>query len=205
MKWEFKNNLTEGVYEDYIESNITGVKFQKEIIDKQELKFQTLREVVFQNVKFISVTFNNVFLAKVKFINCEFLNVNIVESNFNKVVFANCKLTNVSFFQNSINEILINESIVQLSKFENEDISNGKFDDVKFKENLYRHNKIINTEFYKCDLIKEMFIDTIFKKCNLKTSHLEEVNINIDDLVGSTLSVLNMIELISGKGIILED
>ena len=44
-----------------------------------------------------------------------------------------------------------------------------------------------------------------FKIQNLKTSHFKEVEINLDDLITSTLSILNIIEITTDKGIILEE
>ena len=205
MKWEFKHNLEEGKFEDYRDMNISGVFFQKEILTNEEIKYQTLREVNFQNIKFMGGTFDNCFLAKVKFVNCEFLNVNIIESNFNKVEFINCKFTNVSFFECNISDIEINESIMQYSKWENTKIDNGKWDALSLKENIFRHNKFISVEFYKCDFCLDSFIDTNFKMCDLRTSRFKEININIDEFIGSTLSMLNIIEIVRDKGIILED
>ena len=46
MKWEFNHSLEEGKYKDYLEMNITGIHFKEEILTGEELKFQTLREVV---------------------------------------------------------------------------------------------------------------------------------------------------------------
>ena len=48
-------------------------------------------------------------------------------------------------------------------------------------------------------------MDTNFNKCDLKTSYFNDISINVDDLITSKLSILNMIEILSDKGIILED
>ena len=56
-----------------------------------------------------------------------------------------------------------------------------------------------------CELINENFIDTNFKNCDLKTSHFKETNINLDDLVSSKLSILNLLEIVNSKGIIIEE
>ena len=84
-------------------------------------------------------------------------------------------------------------------------MENSFFDDVKLMENIHRHNKYENTKFYKCNLNRENFIDTTFKKCDLKTSHFEDTKINIDDLITSKLSILNLLEIVSSKGIIIEE
>ena len=205
MNWEFNHVLREEKFENFREMNITGILFNKEILTNEELKFQTLREVCFQNVKFVSCAWDNVFLAKVKFVNCEFLNVNVGESNFNKVEFINCKFTNVSFFEDNLSDLEIKESIMQYSKWENTKIDNSKWDGINLKENIFRHNKFKKMEFYKCEFSLDNFIDTKFIDCDLKTSHFKGVNINIDELVSSKLSILNMIEIVGDKGIILED
>ena len=244
MNWEFKHVLREEKFENFREMNITGILFNKEILANEELKFQTLREVCFQNVKFVSCVWDNVFLAKVRFVNCEFLNTSIVEANFNKVEFVNCKfkdvnfdntflvkvefinceflntnfiecnfskvrftnckLTNASIYETKVSETQFLEGVIQYSKWENIDFE-GKFDRVILRENIYRHSKFINTDFFYCEFSLENFIDTKISKCDLKTCSFKEININIDDLIGSKLSVLNLLSLINDKGIIIED
>lgn len=72
-------------------------------------------------------------------------------------------------------------------------------------ENIHRHNKYENIKFYKCNFISDNFIDARFKECDLKTSHFEETKINLDDLITSTLSILNLLEIVNTKGIIIEE
>ncbi len=205
VKWEFSANLLDGVFDDYEEMNVTAIKFSKEVIENKEIKFVTYKEVLYQGCTFENVCFNNDFLGKVKFQNCEFMNVSFLESSFSKVVFSNCKFTNVSFFEMKVDNGLFLECKVQLSKIENSEILNSKFDDVSFTENIHRHNKYNFIDFYKCDFEGENFIDTIFRECDLKTSDFKEVRINIDDLISSTLSMLNVIQILAYKGIIISE
>ena len=72
-------------------------------------------------------------------------------------------------------------------------------------ENIHRHNKYEDIKFNKCKFILDNFIDTNFKECDLKTSNFEDVKMNLDDLITSKLSVLNLLEIISSKGIIIEE
>ena len=204
MKWDFKDNLSIGNFNDYLDMNITKVQFINEEISKIELKFLTLREVLFQNCHFIDVTFDNAFLAKVKFQNCEFINTNILECNINSLTFTNCKLTNVSIFESSLNDTLVEEGIMQYSKITNTNLT-GKLDGLVLRENIFLHNKFSNTEFYKCEFKEDNFIDTKFQNCDLRTSHFKDVSLNVDDLITSKISILNMIDIISSKGIYLED
>ncbi len=204
MKWEFSGKLLKGNFEEYLETNICNIEFEKENLEKIEVKFQTIREVKFVNCQFKDVNFDNTFLVKVEFINCEFLNTNFIECNFSKVRFINCKLTNASIYETKVSETQFLEGVVQYSKWENIDFE-GKFDRVILRENIYRHSKFINTEFFYCEFSLENFIDTKISKCDLKTCSFKEVNINIDDLIGSKLSVLNLLSLINDKGIIIED
>ena len=78
-------------------------------------------------------------------------------------------------------------------------------DDVIFMENIHRHNKYEYINFYKCRFVLDNFIDTNFKECDLKTCHFEDVKINLDEFISSKLSMLNIIELLSSKGIIIEE
>ena len=58
MKWEFSHNLLEDNFNNYKEVNISNIRFKKEEIAKDELKFQTFREVEFLNCKFSNANFN---------------------------------------------------------------------------------------------------------------------------------------------------
>ena len=205
MKWEFNHDLKEDILENYEEVNITGICFKNEVLEKKELKFITLREVIFSNCKFVSVIFDNVFLTKVEFRNCEFLNCNFNESNLSKVRFLNTKFTNVSFFEIKGQDTLISEGIMQYSKIENGELDNSKFDGISFRENIFRRNKFNKIEFFKCEFREDKFMDTVCKNNDFRTSHFEGVSINIDDLITSKLSMLNIIEIVTDKGIILED
>ncbi len=204
MKWSFNASLSEAEFKDWESLSLVNKLFQKEEIADMEINFETFREVHFLNCKFRDVTFNNIFLGKVVFQNCDFLNVNFLESNLSKVRFINSKLTNVSFFESKMEDVEIIEVIIQYSKIENTVINNSLFDDVKLKENIHRHNKYKNVNFYKSDLKLENFIDTKCMECDFKTSHFEEVSINIDDLVTSTLSIINVMDILAYKGINLE-
>ena len=95
-------------------------------------------------------------------------------------------------------------SIIQFSKIENTNLT-GKLDGLTLRENIYRHNKFNNIEIYKCEFNNDNFIDTKLTNCDLRTSHFIDTKINVDDLITSKLSILNMIEILSAKGIILED
>lgn len=204
MKWE-NSNLQDLSFKDYEEGKLTNLRFSDEDIDKVTIKFETLRQVSFINCKFQNVNFDNCFLGKVEFINCQFSNVNFSECNMSKVRFDNCKFTSFSVFACKIDEILIFESLMQYSKFENTEINIGKFDDVSFRDNIYRHCKYKGINYYKCDVYLDNYIDVVIRDSDFRTSHFREVKMNIDDLVGSRLSVLNLIELVAYKGVIVED
>lgn len=203
--WDFRGELVERDIIDYENYSLNYVLFKKQNVKGLDMRFETFREVCFQNCKLENVIFHNAFMGRVKFLDCELINVSFPESNLSKVVFSNCKLTSVSFFETNMENVEFVECLVQYSKFENCILSNALLDDVRLKENIHRHNKYNDTKFFKCELEGENFIDTIFKNCDLKTSHFKEVSINIDDLVTSTLSILNMIEILRDKGVILED
>ncbi len=205
MKWEFSRDLVKGNFNDYEDISLTNVMFFKEEVANKTVKFETFREVCFKNCKFSKVSFDNNFMGKVQFLNCEFIDVSFVESNLSKVMFINCKFTDVSFFESTLSDIEIIESLMQYSKIENSTLKDAKLDDVRLNENIHRHNKYHNVIFYKCELVAENFIDTKFGDCDLKTSSFKGVNINLDDLITSKLSMLNIIEILSDKGILIED
>ena len=50
--------------------------------------------------------------------------------------------------------------------------------------------------------LREIIMKVLYQVYILEKANLD---INIDDLIGSKLSILNMIEIVSDKGIILED
>ena len=101
--------------------------------------------------------------------------------------------------------MLIEECLIEYSKVENSKIDNSNINDTKLMENIHRHNKYTNMKFDRCKLISENFIDTIFKNCDLRTSQFEEVKINLDDLIGSKISLLSLLEIVNSKGIIIEE
>lgn len=204
MKWDYNGELSNAKFVDW-EVEATRVLYNDESVSNMDVGFQTFREVCFKSCKLSKVNFNNVYMVKVKFINCELENVNFLESNFSKLEFIGCKFTSVSIFETKLEDVFFNESIIQYSKIENSIISNSLFDDIKFKENLHRKSSYSKTDFYKCELIEENLIDTKFNCCDLKTSIFKSVSLNIDDLITSKLSVLNMIDILSDKGIIIED
>lgn len=205
MKWEFRHTLTDEAFSNYENLSLNSLCFTKENIGKLEIKFEDFREIKFFNCTFDGTLFDNAFFSKVKFINCVFNNVIFTECNFNYVLFLNSKFTGVSFSALKIENLEIVDSMIQYSTMLNCNIGNSKIDGVKFLDNNERKNIYLNTEFFKCEFIQEQFLDTKFKKCDLRTCKFQEVSINLDDLVGSTLSILNMIEIIRDKGIILED
>ena len=205
MKWEFNRELTKEQFKNYEELTLSYLMFANEEITDLDIHFETFREVLFKKCKFINVTFDNSFLGKVKFQNCEFTNVTWNECNLNNVFFDNCKLINISIFASTLSNIEILESLLEYSKIENTNLANSLFNDVKLFENIHRHNKYEYIKFDRCQFISDNFIDTNFKECNLKTSHFENIKINLDELITSTLSMLSLLEIVSSKGIIIED
>lgn len=205
MKWEFKGVLREENFDNYESLNFTYLFFQNQNVHNIEINFETLREVKFSNCKFSDVNFNNTFFSHVQFINCEFTNVVFSDVRFSNVIISNSKLTSITFFESVANDLCLEESLIQYSKLENSEINNSIFEDVRFKENLHRKVKYNYTNFDRCELVSEKLIDVPFKSCDLKTSHFKEVSINIDNFITSTLSLLNIIEILGDKGIIIED
>ncbi len=205
MKWEFNQELEKEYFKNHENRTLTYLLFEGEEILKEEINFETLREIHFKKCKLNNVTFDNTFLGKVKFENCELNNVSMSNCTISKTIFTNCKLINVSFFEDVINDLVVEESLIEYSKIENSKMNNSLFDDVKLLENIHRHNKYEKINFYKCKFISENLIDAKFKECDLKTSHFEDTNINFDDLITSKLSLLNVLELVNSKGIVVEE
>lgn len=205
MNWKFTHELSKEFFCKHEDITLSYLIFEEEIITKETVNLETIREVYFKKCKLNNVHFNDTFLGKVKFENCELNNVTFSGNSWNNVYFSNCKLIDTSIFECTINNIIIEECLIEYSKIENTKLDNGKIDDTKLMENIHRHNKYIDILFYKCQLISENFIDTNFKNCDLKTSHFEEVKINLDDLIGSKLSLLNLLEIVNSKGIIIEE
>ena len=205
MRWEFNHELTKKPFARHEELNMTNLLFEEEEIEQLFLNFETIRGTCFKKCKLSSVTIENAFLGKVKFQNCELNNVVFSASSLSQVDFDNSKLINVTFFESTLSDINIIESIIEYSKIENSKMANAKWDDVKLMENIHRHNKYENTEFYKCHFISDNFIDTRLKECDLRTCHFDMVKINLDELITSKLSILNLLELVNDKGIIIEE
>ena len=91
MKWDFKYELSLEEFKNYEDLTLTNIKFIKENIKNIDVRFQTFKDVCFQNCKLENVTFDNNFMIHVKFINCELSSVNITESNLSKVMFIHSK------------------------------------------------------------------------------------------------------------------
>lgn len=205
MNWKFNKDLRKELFHYHEDLTLNHLLFENEEIFKEEINFETLREVHFKKCKITNVTFDNTFLGKVLFENCELTNVTFSNCSFSNVMFTNSKLINISFFEDTITNLGIEECILEYSKIENTKIDNSIIDDVKLLENIHRHNKYNQIKFNKCNFIRENIIDTTFKQCDLKTSHFEDTNINLDDLISSTLSILNLLEIINSKGILIEE
>ena len=205
MKWSYSKNLIASSFLEYPDINFTGALYSKEEIKNKNISFDTFREVEFQNCKFDSVTFSNIFLGKIRFINCEFNKVSFLESNLNKVVFQNSKFTSLSIFETKLENVFFTECKIQYSKIENTLIDNSLFENIILIENIERHNKYKKVDFKRCEFNLEQIIDTKYLECDLLSSHFKNVEVDINDFISSKLSVLAMIEILSDKGILLED
>ena len=58
MKWDFRHELTLEAFSNYENITLTNVYFQKEQIEKANIRFENFREVCFQNSKFEHVVFD---------------------------------------------------------------------------------------------------------------------------------------------------
>ena len=67
MKWNFSHELRQDEFKNHEDLTLSYLLFTNEEITKEQINFETFREVEFKRCKLDHVTFDNNFLGKVKF------------------------------------------------------------------------------------------------------------------------------------------
>ena len=85
-------------------------EFNRVIIDKNINEEITLKDIEFNECKFININFKNIKLTRVDLTDCIFINCDLSNTVFDfrsitRVQFRNCKLVGISFIDTSINDI----------------------------------------------------------------------------------------------------
>ena len=64
MKWNFSHELTKENFCHHEDLTLNYLSFEQELIDREEINFETLREVLFKKCRLNNVSFDNTFFGK---------------------------------------------------------------------------------------------------------------------------------------------
>lgn len=147
--------------------------FEKHIFTAAELK-----QVVFENCRFVNCSFENMQILSSNFSDCTFLNCNfsmtkLPDTQLANVSFENCKLMGLNFKDCStfIFEVGFKKCILDYASFEGRKMKKTKFEHCSLKGVDFTGADISESSFLRCDLTDAIFHATNLKGADLSSSY----------------------------------
>lgn len=186
------NELTKKeILKDYIFNNenieldknveIKRCKFDGIIFDEVNIKFGTLEDV--------------------EFINCDLSNLTLIDTHIFRVSFKNCKLFGTNFIDTTLDNIVIEDCMCSMINFTGVKIHNSKICDSNFKSSNIETSELKNIIIDRVNFSNSSFIKTPLKDIDLSNSNIEEINIDLNCIKGSIISLEQTMDLIGLLGV----
>lgn len=186
-------------------SDLSRKETLKEYIFKNE-NIKLDKNVEIKRCKFDGIIFDEVnikfgTLEDVEFLNCDLSNLSFIDTHIFRVKFKNCKLFGTSFIDTTLDNVIIEESMCNMGNFTGVKINNTKIGDSNFKFSNMNSCVLKNIIIDRVNFSSSVFVNTSLKDIDLSNSNIEEINIDLNCIKGSIISLEQTIDLIGLLGV----
>ena len=179
------------ILKDYVFNN-ENIKLDKNV----EIKRCKFDGIIFDEV---NIKFGT--LEDVEFINCDLSNLTFIDAHIFRVSFKNCKLFGINFIDTTLNNVIIEDSMCSMSNFTGVKIHNSKIRDSNFKSSNIENGELKNIIIDRVNFSSSSFIKTPLKDIDLSNSNIEEINIDLNCIKESIISLEQTMDLIGLLGV----
>lgn len=179
------------ILKDYIFNN-ENIELDKNV----EIKRCKFDGIIFDEV---SIKFGT--LEDVEFINCDLSNLTLIDTHIFRVSFKNCKLFGTNFIDTTLDNIVIEDCMCSMVNFTGVKIHNSKICDSNFKSSNIETSELKNIIIDRVNFSNSSFIKTPLKDIDLSNSNIEEINIDLNCIKGSIISLEQTMDLIGLLGV----
>ena len=175
------------------------------------LKVPDLKE----STEFIDCTFKDLDLSGVsfknsKFIDCKFMNCNcsgttFLNSTLRDTYFSESKLVGINWsIANTVTGLEVKDCQLDLSVFQDMDLSHSKFFESSLKEVDFSGSKLVKVQFNECDLSACVFTRSDLSQADLKSAFNYTIDPNYTKLKNAKFSLPEAISLLRSLEIIID-
>ena len=168
------------------------------------------QEMEFIDCTFIGVNFSDQSVKNSKFIDCKFNScncsgLNVLNTTFRDSQYENSKLMGINWsLANTISNLMILNSQLDFSVFQNLDLSQSVFENSSVREVDFSDSKLVKAKFVECNLA-----GSIFNGCDLSGADLSSaldytIDPNFTKLKKAKFSMPEAMSLLRSLDIIIE-
>lgn len=160
-----------------------------------------LKRCKFDGIIFDEVNIKFGILEEVEFINCDLSNLSFIDTHIFRVHFRNCKLFGTNFIDTTLDNVIIEDCMCSMSNFTGVKIQNSRISDSNFKSSNIESSELKNIILDRVNFSNSIFSKTPLKDIDLSSSNIEEINIDLNCIKGSIISLEQTMDLIGLLGV----
>ncbi|MBM6861196.1 pentapeptide repeat-containing protein [Clostridium saudiense] len=195
----------EDIYDEviYVEKIQNKIIEDREIVEKNDIGI-TIDSCILKNVVFKECDFARIDLLDSRFENCDLSNVSFSGGGLHRVEFVNCKLIGANFSESSIKDVTFQNIMGGYATFSFSKLKNINFIESNLKEAVFQEVKLDKVVFEECDLTNGYFNKTFLGKQDLTSCDIEGIDIEIENIYGTTVTAMQGLELTRLMGLIIK-
>lgn len=195
--------MQETLKDDYY----SGQKFTKLVVTDSDLTDKEFTDCTFTRCDFSNSDFSVSVITDCTFIDCNLSNIIVKDTSFRSVIFDSCKLMGIIFGE--IDTFLLNWAFkncrIELCTFNGLKMPKTPFVKCQIHETDYNSSQLTGSSFAESDLASSNILDCDLQKVNFTQARNYYINPLRNKLTGARFNAPEVINLLSGFGIEIED